>query len=77
MQIRDVPDAVHAALSEAARERGQSLTGYLNAELTILAERPAVVRHNAAVARRTQQLVRGDVDREAITAALRETRRAQ
>lgn len=74
IQIREVPDDVHAALTRVAEERGQSLTSYLNSELAQIAERPAIVQHNAKVVRRTQGLVAGAVDRAAIRSALREER---
>jgi hypothetical protein len=74
IQIRGVPDDVHAAITRAADERGVSLTSYIKAELAHLAERPAIVRHNAEVVRRTKQRVRGNVDRSAIQSALAEVR---
>lgn len=40
--VRDIPDAVHAALQERAERRGQSLQQYLAAELKRLVERPSV-----------------------------------
>ena len=40
--IRDLPDEVHAALQRRAERRGQSLQQYLAAELTRLAQRPAL-----------------------------------
>lgn len=40
LYIREVPEAVAAALRERAAARGTSLSGYLVPELTRLAERP-------------------------------------
>ncbi len=40
--VRDVPDAVHAALQRRAEKRGQSLQQYLAGELKRLAERPSL-----------------------------------
>ena len=74
IQIRDVPDDVHDALAEAAESQGLSLTRYMLRELEHLARRPEAVRHNAAVARRTQAKVGGHPDRETILAVLHEGR---
>jgi len=40
--IRNLPDEVHARLQRRAEQAGQSLQSYLVAELTELAERPAI-----------------------------------
>jgi hypothetical protein len=40
--VRDVPDAVHAALQRRAEKRGQSLQQYLAGELKRLAEKPSL-----------------------------------
>ena len=40
--MRDVPEAVHAALQRRAEQRGQSLQQYLAAELKRLAQRPTL-----------------------------------
>jgi hypothetical protein len=74
IQIRDVPDDVHEAITRAAEEQGLSLTAYLNAELARLARRPIVVAHNAEVIRRAKRRVQGRVDRASIQSALREVR---
>lgn len=74
IQIRDVPDDVHAAIARAAEERGLSLTGYLKLELTQLARRAAVVEHNVGVVRRSQARVGVPVDRAELQAALHEER---
>jgi antitoxin FitA len=42
IQIRDVPDEVHRKLATRAAAAGLSLTAYLRAELTRMAERPPV-----------------------------------
>ena len=74
IQIRDVPDEVHDALTDAAGAQGLSLTKYMLRELEHLAKRAQVVRANAAVIRQTQAEVRGHVDRDTILGALREGR---
>jgi hypothetical protein len=74
IQIRDVPDEVHDALASAAGEQGLSLTRYMLRELEQLARRAQAVKDNAVVIRDTQAKVKGDVDRAAILAALREGR---
>jgi plasmid stability protein len=42
IQIRDVPDEVHRALSVRAASMGLTLSAYLRAELVRVAERPPV-----------------------------------
>jgi plasmid stability protein len=42
IQIRDVPDEVHATLRGRAAAAGQSLSAYLLTELIRVAERPPV-----------------------------------
>lgn len=74
MQIRDVPDDVHDALTEAAHAQGLSLTRYMLRELEHLAKRAQVVSDNAAVIRQTQASVQGSPDRETILAVLHEGR---
>ncbi|MGI8523893.1 MAG: hypothetical protein ACR2K3_11385 [Nocardioides sp.] len=74
MQIRDVPDEVHHALTVAAEAEGLSLTRYLLRELEHLAKRAQIVQHNAALVRRTQGRVHGKPDRAAILAVLHEGR---
>lgn len=76
IQIRDVPDDVHAALAEAAEAQGLSLTRYMLRELEHLATRTQAVRNNAAVIRQTQAKVRGNVGRDTILATLHEGRGA-
>jgi hypothetical protein len=74
IQIRDVPDRVHAALVEAAEAEGLSLTGYLQRELTWLADQPAIARHNMDVIYATQAAIGVSLDRETIAQALAEGR---
>lgn len=74
IQIRDVPDEVHDALVTAAAAQGLSLTKYLLRELDHLAGRAEVVSRNAVIARETQALVQGQVDRRTILEVLREGR---
>jgi hypothetical protein len=50
--VRDVPEAVHAALQRRAEAQGQSLQQYLAAELARLAERPTVEELFARISRR-------------------------
>lgn len=40
--VRDIPDEVHRALQERARQQGRSLQAYLAGELARLAERPTL-----------------------------------
>lgn len=74
LQIRDVPDNVHRALTEAAKAQGLSLTRYLLRELEILAKRAQVVRDNADVIRRTQSEVSSRPGRDTILSVLHEGR---
>lgn len=74
MQIRDVPDDVHDALTEAAHDEGLSLTRYMLRELKHLAQREQVVRDNVAAVRRTQAEVRGRASRDTILSVLHEGR---
>lgn len=74
IQIRDVPDEVHEALTVAAEAQGLSLTRYMLRELEHLAKRSETVHANADVIRQTQARVRGHVDRDTILGALHEGR---
>jgi len=74
IQIRDVPDEIHAALADAAEAQGLPLARFVLRELEHLARRAQWVYDNAAVIRQTQARVRGDVDRDTILAALHEGR---
>jgi hypothetical protein len=76
IQIRDVPDEVHDALAEAAREEGMSLAGYARRELEQIAGRRRRVRENEAVVRQTQERLGVRVDRSVILSALHEGRQA-
>lgn len=49
IQIRGVPDEVHAKLVEAAERAGQSLTAFLAGELEMIAARADLVWHNREV----------------------------
>jgi antitoxin FitA len=53
IQIRDVPDEVHRTLRARAAAAGQSLSAYLLAELTRVAERPPVADVLARAAARS------------------------
>lgn len=74
IQIRDVPDQVHATLVEAATAEGLSLTGYLQRELTGLARRAAIVQHNMDVVHAAQASIAVQLDRRTILAAIEEGR---
>jgi Antitoxin FitA-like, ribbon-helix-helix len=71
IQIRDVPDDVHAALREKARMRGLSLSRYVRGELERLALETTPAQEDASVVR-TRVKIASVVDRETILAALRE-----
>lgn len=75
IQVRDVPDEVHDALTQEARAQGISLTAFVRRELDELARRAQLVHHNAHVIRDTQLKVSAGVDREAILAVVHEGRR--
>jgi plasmid stability protein len=72
IQIRDVPDEVHRTLRARAAAAGQSLSAYLLAELTRVAERPPVAdvlaragtRHGGATAGEVVAAVRSGRDRD-------------
>ena len=72
IQIRDVPDDVHAALARAAASRGLSLTRYMAAQLEELARREEATERNAAVIRTVQQCLTSHPDRASILAVLGE-----
>lgn len=74
IQVRDVPDRVHAALVEAAEAQGLSLTSYLQRELTDLADRGASIRHNLEVIRAAQENINVRIDRETILSAIHDAR---
>jgi antitoxin FitA len=69
IQIRDVPDDVHRVLATRAASAGLSLTAYLRAELTRVAERPPVAEVLARAAERS-----GGARLEDIVAAVRSGR---
>jgi antitoxin FitA len=69
IQIRDVPDEVHRVLATRAAAAGLSLTAYLRAELTRVAERPAVADVLARAAAR-----HGGTRTDEIVAAVRSGR---
>jgi antitoxin FitA len=72
IQIRDVPDEVHRVLATRAAAAGLSLTAYLRAELTRVAERPplaevlarAAARHGGARVEDIVAAVRSGRDRD-------------
>ena len=55
--VRDVPEAVHAAMQRRAEQRGQSLQQYLAAELKRLAKRPTLDEVPDRIGRRRGGLV--------------------
>jgi antitoxin FitA len=69
IQIRDVPDEVHRVLATRAAAAGLSLTAYLRAELTRVAERPPLAEVLARAAAR-----HGGARVEDIVAAVRSGR---
>ncbi|GEK79563.1 hypothetical protein [Agrococcus baldri] len=74
IQIRDVPDDVHAALTAAAESRGLSLTKFVQRELERVARVDFEVQHNLAVIREVQAQIETKVDTDTILAALHEGR---
>ena len=69
VQIREVPDDVHATLRARAAAAGMSLSEYLRDEVVQLARRPTVAE---VLARATAR--HGGASREAIVAAVRASR---
>jgi plasmid stability protein len=69
IQIRDVPDEVHATLRVRAAAAGLSLSDYLREELTGLAQRPTVADILARAAAR-----QGGTSRAEIVRTIRELR---
>lgn len=74
IHIRDVPDDVHAALTEAAEARGLSLTKYVRRELQEVANRDHVLQHNLAVIREVQSKMPRNIDPALILELLHEGR---
>lgn len=66
LQVRDVPERVHATLQARAAEAGLALSEYLLRELTALAERPTLIE----VLRRAETRS-GAVDVDDIVSAVR------
>jgi antitoxin FitA len=72
IQVRDVPDEIHRTLRARAAAAGLSLSAYLLAELTRLAERPPVAevlaragaRHGGAGTAEIVAAVRSGRDRD-------------
>ncbi len=71
IQIRDVPDDVHAVLRARAAAAGMSLSEYLRAELVTVTSRPTVAEVIARARAR-----HGGASGEAIVRAIRELRDA-
>ena len=69
VQIRDVPDDVHATLKARAAAAGMSLSDFLRDELKTLAGRPPIAE---VIAR--AQARHGGVSREEIVRVIRELR---
>jgi antitoxin FitA len=69
IQIRDVPEKVHRTLRARAAAAGQSLSAYLLAEVTRVAERPPVADVLARAGAR-----QGGVPTDDIVAAVRSGR---
>jgi antitoxin FitA len=70
VQIREVPDDVHAALVRKAELAGQSLQQYLSARLTELATTPTIDE----VMRRIDGRTKGRLSRSDAVAAVRDER---
>jgi plasmid stability protein len=64
IQIRDVPDDVHATLRARAVAAGESLSDYLRAEMEQIAHRPAI----ADVLRRARSRTEGPTTGDALAA---------
>lgn len=69
IQIRDVPDDVHAVLKTRAAAAGMSMSEFLRSELITMASKPTLAELLARV--RTRH---GGASRENIVRAVRETR---
>lgn len=70
VQVRDVPDDVHAELVAQAKRAGMSLNRYLLHELRQIARRG----HNAEVLRRARERPGKRLSRESIVAEIRAMR---
>jgi hypothetical protein len=70
VQIRDVPDDVHAELVQQAEHAGMSLNRYLLQELGLIARRG----RNAEILRRAQARPGPKLSRESIVAEIRAMR---
>jgi len=66
IQVRDVPDGVHAVLRTRAAAAGMSLSDYLRVEITRIAGQPTLAEVIARASARS-----GGASREAIVAAVR------
>ncbi len=69
IQIRDVPDDIHAVLRARAAEAGMSMSEYLRSELIKLAEKPTLAEVLAIIATRE-----GGARRSEIVRVIREMR---
>ena len=67
IQIRDVPDDVHATLRARAAAAGESLSDYLRAEVEQVARRPAI----ADVLRRARSRTEGPTTEDILAAPRR------
>ena len=70
VQVREVPDDVHAALVRRAQSAGQSLQQYLSIQLARLAKTPTVDEVIARIERRPK----GRLSRASAVAALQDER---
>jgi hypothetical protein len=71
LEIRDVPDDVHATLRARAAEAGESLSDYVLHEIERLARRPAIADILMRADRRSRP---AELDAESILDAVREAR---
>jgi hypothetical protein len=58
IQVRGIPDDVHAKLMEGAERAGKSLTAYLTDELELVARRSDLAWHNRDVILAGQRAIR-------------------
>ena len=71
IQIRDVPDDVHAVLRVRAAKAGMSMSEYLRSELICMTEKPTM----AELFARIQSRPPNNVSRQSIVDIIRQARR--
>lgn len=75
LQIRDLPDDLHASLTRAAARHGMSLTAYARKELEKAVRLDESMEHNRAVIEASQDTMTSVVTREQILDAIADGRR--